>query len=231
MRHETTPLSSTVDFRGTPATESRAALPGCVPPAAVPDPAGQCARPTSRADRPAAQLCDPACAPCDPCLPHPWASRVLGPIAASPAPTCRARGWQERAVARPAARTAPGLWQTPPSLDAAYSGRRLWGAGSDPVPGQPRDDPPSAPAAGREWAAGQAPDHQPRSPVRGPQKPRHGLIRLAAQHADGVLGFVDATWWSRLAQPALPRWTAGTPLRLLEQDGPKGEPTPKALAC
>jgi DDE superfamily endonuclease len=46
-----------------------------------------------------------------------------------------------------------------------------------------------------------------------------------------VLGFADETWWSRLAQPALHSWTAGTPLRLIEQDCPKGDPDPKALAC
>jgi hypothetical protein len=56
-------------------------------------------------------------------------------------------------------------------------------------------------------------------------------MRLAAQPPDWVLGFADETWWSRLAQPALYSWTGGTPLRLLEQDGPKGDAAPKALAC
>jgi predicted ATPase len=56
-------------------------------------------------------------------------------------------------------------------------------------------------------------------------------MRLAAQHADWVLGFVDETWWSRLAQPALHSWTAGKPLRLVEQAAPHGDPDPKALAC
>jgi DDE superfamily endonuclease len=46
-----------------------------------------------------------------------------------------------------------------------------------------------------------------------------------------VLGFADETWWSRLAQPALHRWTAGQPLRLVEQVVPKRDRTPKALAC
>lgn len=56
-------------------------------------------------------------------------------------------------------------------------------------------------------------------------------MRLAAQHADWTLGFLDETWWSRLAQPALHSWTAGEPLRLIEQTLPKGDCDPKALAC
>ena len=45
------------------------------------------------------------------------------------------------------------------------------------------------------------------------------------------MGFADETWWSRLAQPALHSWTAGQPLRLVEQVCPKGDPDPKALCC
>jgi hypothetical protein len=46
-----------------------------------------------------------------------------------------------------------------------------------------------------------------------------------------VLGFADETWWSRLALPALHSWTAGEPLRLMEQVRPKGDREPKALCC
>jgi hypothetical protein len=56
-------------------------------------------------------------------------------------------------------------------------------------------------------------------------------MRLPAQHADWGLGFADETWWSRLAQPALPSWIAGQPLRLVAQSGPKGDHAPNALAC
>jgi transposase len=45
-----------------------------------------------------------------------------------------------------------------------------------------------------------------------------------------VLGFVDETWWSRLAQPALHSWT-GEALRLIEQCRQKQDPDPVALAC
>jgi transposase len=63
------------------------------------------------------------------------------------------------------------------------------------------------------------------------KKQRDRLIRLATQHADWVVGFGDESWWSRLAQPALHSWTAARPLRLIEQELPKGDPDPKALAC
>jgi hypothetical protein len=48
-----------------------------------------------------------------------------------------------------------------------------------------------------------------------------------------VLGFADETWWSRLAQPQVHSWVeaAAGPLRLIEQEAPKGDPDPKALAC
>jgi DDE superfamily endonuclease len=56
---------------------------------------------------------------------------------------------------------------------------------------------------------------------------------VASQHADWALGFADETWWSRFAQPRAHSWVDpdGGPLRLLEQDQPKGDPDPKALAC
>lgn len=56
-------------------------------------------------------------------------------------------------------------------------------------------------------------------------------MRLAAQHPDGVLGFADERWWSRLAPPALHSWTEGKPLQLVEQVRPKGDVEPKAWCC
>jgi hypothetical protein len=79
------------------------------------------------------------------------------------------------------------------------------------------------------YTRGRRPPPIPNIPLK---KHRDRLIHLAAQHPDGVLGFADETWWSRLAQPALHSWTAGKPLRLNEQELPKGGiPDPKALAC
>jgi len=57
------------------------------------------------------------------------------------------------------------------------------------------------------------------------------LIRLAEAHPDWVLGYLDETWWSRLAQPALHAWTDDAPLRLVERAADKADPDPKALAC
>ena len=57
------------------------------------------------------------------------------------------------------------------------------------------------------------------------------MIRLAAAHADWVLGFADEVWWSRLAQPDLHAWAEGKPMRLQEMTLPKDDTDPKAVAC
>jgi transposase len=56
---------------------------------------------------------------------------------------------------------------------------------------------------------------------------------VAQRQVDWALGVADETWWSRLARPQAHAWTdpADGPLRLLEQDAPKDDPDPKALAC
>ena len=46
-----------------------------------------------------------------------------------------------------------------------------------------------------------------------------------------MLGYLDETWWSRLALPALHAWTAGGPLRLVERDAGRSDLDPKALSC
>jgi DDE superfamily endonuclease len=57
------------------------------------------------------------------------------------------------------------------------------------------------------------------------------LIRLTEQQPDWALGFLDETWWSRLARPALHAWAdAAQPLRVVEQTVAKDDPDPKALA-
>jgi hypothetical protein len=46
------------------------------------------------------------------------------------------------------------------------------------------------------------------------------------------VGFLDETWWRRLARPALNSWNdAGEPLRLVEQSVAKDDPDPKAICC
>lgn len=46
-----------------------------------------------------------------------------------------------------------------------------------------------------------------------------------------MLGWQDEAWWSRLSQPNLHTWTAGEPLRLIEQQKNKDDPDPLALSC
>ncbi len=69
--------------------------------------------------------------------------------------------------------------------------------------------------------------------ITSPEKgARDRLIRLAATHPDGVLGFEDESWFSRLARPKMHTWAdAGHPWHLVEPSVPKDDPDPKALAC
>ncbi len=54
---------------------------------------------------------------------------------------------------------------------------------------------------------------------------------MTAQQPDWALGFLDETWWSRLARPARHTWAdASQPLRLVEQTVATADPDPKALA-
>jgi hypothetical protein len=58
------------------------------------------------------------------------------------------------------------------------------------------------------------------------------LIRLSEGRPEWVVGFLDETWWSRLARPALKSWrNAGETLHLIEQSVEKDDPDPKALSC
>jgi transposase len=58
------------------------------------------------------------------------------------------------------------------------------------------------------------------------------LICLAEGRSEWVVGFLDETWFSRLARPSLNSWNeAGEPLRLVEQSVAKDDPDPKAISC
>jgi hypothetical protein len=58
------------------------------------------------------------------------------------------------------------------------------------------------------------------------------LIHLAEGRSEWVVSFLEETWWSRLARPALGSWSdAGEPLRLVEQSVAKDDPDPKAISC
>jgi hypothetical protein len=57
------------------------------------------------------------------------------------------------------------------------------------------------------------------------------LIRLAEARPEWVAGFLDESWFSRLARPALNSWSeAGEPLRLIERSVEKDDPDPKAIS-
>jgi hypothetical protein len=45
------------------------------------------------------------------------------------------------------------------------------------------------------------------------------------------LGFEDEVWWSRTAQPQMPAWSDGKPVRLVEKAVPAKDPEGKAMAC
>src|SRR4051794_8465055 len=133
---------------------------------------------------------------------------------------------------RPVAPEPPQLWETDQSVDLGVGGRRELRTGADRGAGQRGDDSGHPGALGDPLAAGQALDHQSGSGVCAEKSARHRLIRLAATHPTGALGFEDEVWWSRLAQPAVHRWAAPDQrLRLVEQVIAKDDPDPKALAC
>lgn len=46
-----------------------------------------------------------------------------------------------------------------------------------------------------------------------------------------MLGYEDEVWFSRFSQPNLHAWTDQQPLHLVEQEAPKTDLDPKALAC
>ena len=55
------------------------------------------------------------------------------------------------------------------------------------------------------------------------------MIGLAEGLPEWGVGFLDESWFSRLARPALNSWSeAGEPLRLVEQSVEKDDPDPKA---
>ncbi len=58
------------------------------------------------------------------------------------------------------------------------------------------------------------------------------MISLPEGRPEWVVGFLDETWWSRLARAALKSWSdAGESLRLIEQSVAKDDSDPKAISC
>jgi len=103
---------------------------------------------------------------------------------------------------------------------------------ADAAARQRRSDAGSPAPVGRALAARPTWEHQSRSGLS-PQKKRRDRLRARARTPPpGALGFGDAVWWRRLAQPNQPGWTdtEGTPkLQALPPATEDTEPT--ALAC
>ena len=98
--------------------------------------------------------------------------------------------------------------------------------------GHGRDYPRHFGEVGGALGAGEEVDHFPRSGVPKKKRRRDRLIRVAERHPEWAVGFLDETWFSRLARPALNSWSdAGEPLRLVEQSVAKDDPDPKAISC
>jgi len=60
---------------------------------------------------------------------------------------------------------------------------------------------------------------------------RDRYIRLADEHPEWVVGFLDEVWWSRLARPTLRAWSAGDPLKIHVLSRPKDDTEPVAISC
>ena len=85
---------------------------------------------------------------------------------------------------------------------------------------------------GGALAKSQALDHLSRPPICEKKTRRDGLMRLAEDKVDWVVGFLDECWWSRVAQPNPHSFSEeGEPLRLVEQSLGKVGPDPKAISC
>jgi hypothetical protein len=75
-------------------------------------------------------------------------------------------------------------------------------------------------------------DYQSRSGVCPKKKRRDRLIQRAEAQVTWALGFGDAVWWRRLAQPNQHAWTdVEAKHKLQELSLPTADPDPKALAC
>ena len=146
-------------------------------------------------------------------LRYPWTGLLARAIAPAQTHPLSARCRQARTMAGAVARQPTHLWQTPQHLDPAAGCRNLLGTRPDALPSQPREDPAGTQALGSQLVTSQAVDDRSRPPICPKQKRRDRLIALAARHPDGVLGLVDKTWGSRLAQPTRHAWTAGSARR------------------
>jgi hypothetical protein len=75
-------------------------------------------------------------------------------------------------------------------------------------------------------------DHESRSGVSSEKKRRDALITLAQTQPTWALGCADEVWWSRVSAVVADTWSdPDQPARVADQDLPKDDPDPAALAC
>lgn len=116
-------------------------------------------------------------------------------------------------------------------MDVGVVGRSLLGRRLEPPALERAAQPRCRPAAGRQLETRQTLDDESGPSLWAKKNRRDRLLRLALGEPPLALGFPDAGWGSRLAQPALSAWTEDHPLRLVETEAPKADTDRKALAC
>src|SRR6516162_8343226 len=217
MRYETSHLCSYTRCCRAAAVAGGPALRQCLYGTPLPDPAGQQQRPRLCPDRPQ----PPLRRRYGPQRPAGLPPRRLGLFGSQIVPAPLGPGLPGRAFHRPsegpAAPQSTLVRQADQPVDLEAGGPGLPRQGLDAPAAHWRGHPRGPQAPGHPLAAGQALDHQSRPAVRAKKKARDRLIRLALAHPDWVLGYLDETWWSRLALPNLHAWTDSAPLRLVER--------------
>src|SRR5262249_35215939 len=198
----------------------------------LPGRVGQCAGRARATDCPGGRLLREDRPPDPAALHHAGRSRPRPRLFAPPSATSPSVRWRAgRAGAGALAPQPTRVRQAEQPVDLGVGRRGQLHQGREPDPRQRRDDPPDAQTPGGGLQARPAVDHQPRTRVSAKKRQRDRLISLTEQHTDWALGFLDATWWSRLARPALHTWAdASQPLRLVEPAVASSDPDPKALA-
>src|SRR5262245_44732521 len=230
--HAETYLCPTVHRRRAPGDRAQPALVLCLYVAPLPDSAGQPAQQHATRDCPAVALRRPDCSQRHPCLHHPWpASSTAGLDRCAPFAPYRLRCRRPGATEGDHQALSAHLWQAEQRLDARVARRGLPCRRADRASGQWRNHPRDPQAPGYCRQARQALDSQSRRRLPPQKNRRDRLIRLAATHPTWALGKGSEVWWSRFARADVYAWQSDdTPLQLVEQDRPKHDPDPKALA-
>src|SRR5918995_5962968 len=236
LLHETTDIRASFDRRRARDPEGGLALAECLHPAPLPDPARQRQEPKRLPDSPR-----PGLQPANGAQRHPRVQREGSPRG-TPAgiapPAHRSSGLRcggSRGFAGDASSGSPWIRQGYEPVDVGSRCLSELRGGLDDAASERGDHPGHSGAPRSALGVGQAVDNQPRPRVRKKKASfaSDRLIRLAATHPEWAVGFLEETWFSRLARPSLHSWSdAGEPpVRLIEQSVAKDDPDPKAISC